>query len=398
MRVFLAAFGDAGHVFPVTALACALRDRGHDVTVETYVRWQPDIEREGLGFVAAAEFPPPDSGGRWFLPPFLAAEQATPVTREALRALQPDLVVSDILTIAPPLAAELEGIPVATLIPHVDPRPHRGHPPYSLGARLPRTAVGRAWWTLLDPLVRLGGRIGRDELNATRQNVGLPPLAHIHNGISARLAIVATFPQLEYPRRMPEPNTHVVGPLQWEPQADPVDLPRGDPSWPLVLVAPSTAQDPDARLLRAAAAGLADLPIRLLITTNHRPPEGGLSLEAPNVRVVDWLSYAQTMPQADVVVCHGGHGTMTRALASGAVPVVWPAWGDMGENAARLAWAGAGVRIPRRFLTAGTLRLAVLEALSDRRLHERAGALRDWIATNDPARTAAALVEDAAHG
>ena len=56
--------------------------------------------------------------------------------------------------------------------------------------------------------------------------------------------------------------------------------------WPLVLVAPSTAQDPTGRLLIAAANGLSDLPIRLLITTNRRPPAGGLrALEAAGAGV-----------------------------------------------------------------------------------------------------------------
>ena len=36
--------------------------------------------------------------------------------------LRPDAVVADILTLAPALAGELEGVPVATVIPHTDPR------------------------------------------------------------------------------------------------------------------------------------------------------------------------------------------------------------------------------------------------------------------------------------
>ena len=35
----------------------------------------------------------------------------------------------------------------------------------------------------------------------------------------------------------------------------------------------------------------------------------------------------------------------------------------MNENAARLDWAGAGVRVPRRFVTPRVLRLAVERAL-----------------------------------
>ena len=62
-------------------------------------------------------------------------------TRPLVAALRPDVVVADILTLAPALAAELEGMRVATVIPHLDPRTERGWPPFSLGARRPRTAA-----------------------------------------------------------------------------------------------------------------------------------------------------------------------------------------------------------------------------------------------------------------
>ncbi len=393
MRAFLAAFGDAGHVFPVLALGRALRARGHEVTVETFTRWQADVEAEGLRFVAAPEFDPPADEPAWFLPPFVAAGRAVPLTRSELRSWRPDVVVSDILTVAPPLAAELEGIPSATLIPHFDPRPVRGFPPYSVGARLPRTAIGRWWWARFHRLVSHGGALGRDELNGVRTRVGLAPQGHIHNGISRTLAICATFPQLEYPRPVPEPNTHVVGPLLWEPADGEFTMPGGD--GPLVVVAPSTAHDPGGRLVRAATDGLAELPIRLLISTNHRTPASGLRA-GTNTTVVDWLSYSRAFAHADAVICHGGHGTMVRALACGAVPVIWPVAGDMGENAARADYAGAGVRIPRRFLSATTLRLATERALCERPLHDRAGQLAAWAADHDPAATAAALVESIA--
>lgn len=390
MRAFLAAFGDAGHVFPILALGCALRDRGHEVTVETFGRWRDDVEAEGLRFVAAPEFEGDAQAPAWFLPPFVAASRAVPLTRAELRAWRPDVVVSDILTVAPPLAAELERIPVATLIPHFDPRPVRGFPPYAVGARLPRTPLGRLWWARFDRIVRHGGRLGRDELNGVRARVGLEPQDHIHNGISTTLALCATFPQLEYPRPVAEPNTHVVGPLQWEPAGGDAVLPEGE--GPLVVVAPSTAHDPDGRLVDAAADGLAGLPVRLLISTNHRRAPARSRLAA-NTTVVDWLSYSRTFPHADVVICHGGHGTLVRALACGAVPVVWPVAGDMGENAARVDHAGAGVRIPRRFLSPRTLRLATERALCEPALRARAGRLADWAASHDPAGEAARLVE-----
>jgi UDP:flavonoid glycosyltransferase YjiC (YdhE family) len=262
-----------------------------------------------------------------------------------------------------------------------------------VGARLPRTVVGRRLWGAAARVTDAGLERGRRELNETRARLGLAPLDRVHGGISPSLALVATFPQLEYPRDVEPPSTHVVGPLMWEPPFDEVALPPGDA--PLVLVAPSTSQDPSHRLLRAALAGLADLPVRVLASLNYRPLPAPADVPV-NARLVDWVSYARTMPRCGVVVCHGGHGTVARALASGCVVVAVPAAGDMNENAARIDWAGVGVRVPRRLCRPGPVRLAVERALADPRLRWRTGELSAWAREHDGAARAADLVEELA--
>jgi UDP:flavonoid glycosyltransferase YjiC (YdhE family) len=176
----------------------------------------------------------------------------------------------------------------------------------------------------------------------------------------------------------------------WEPPTGDVALPPGDA--PLVLVAPSTAQDAEHRLLRAALKGLADAPVRVLATWNRRLPSHPLSVPE-NARLVEWVSYSRTMPHCDVVVCHAGHGTLVRALASGCAVVAAPAAGDMNENAARLDWSGAGVRVPRRFVSPRPLRLAVERALYEPAIRARARELAVWSDANDPADAAAVLIE-----
>jgi UDP:flavonoid glycosyltransferase YjiC (YdhE family) len=359
------------------------------VALQTWSRWADDVRAAGMSFEPAPEYHVFPTRERP-LKPYEAVARATADTRPLVASLRPDVVVADILTLAPALAAELEGVPVATVIPHVDPRSAPGWPPYSLGARLPRTAVGRRGWHALSRVTDAGLEHGRRELNETRRRLDLPPLAHVHGGISRALAMVATFPALEYPRAVPEPATHVVGPLLWEPPFGEVELPAGDA--PLVLVAPSTSQDPSHRLLRAALRGLADAPVRVLATWNRRPPGSPIDVPA-NARLVEWVSYARTMPRCDVVVCHGGHGTVARALASGCVVVAVPAAGDMNENAARLDWAGLGVRVPRRLCAPGPVRLAVDRALAEPRLRANARAAAAWLDGHDPGARAAELIE-----
>jgi MGT family glycosyltransferase len=385
----LAAFGDPGHAFPAIALGRALAARGHEVLLETWSRWREHVEREGMRFAAAPEYLVFPTEKRK-LKPYQAAVRASKETAATIEDFDPDVVVADILTSAASLAAQACGRRWVTLVPHVMPVSEPGFPPYSIGARLPRTPLGRTLWRALEPVTRGGLERGRDQLNGARTRVGLPPLDYVHGGISHELALVATFPQLEYPRANALPWMRVTGPLLWEQPFGDVELPPGDA--PLVLVAPSTSQDPEQRMLAAALDGLAGEPVRVLASTNRRPPAGPLRVPA-NARLVDWVSYARTMPLCDAVVCHAGHGTVVRALASGAPVVACPAAGDMGENAARVAWAGVGVGLPRRLITARGVRLAVRRVLTDERYRRRAQSLADWARHNDGAAVAADALE-----
>ena len=366
----------------------ALVGRGHAVCLQTWKRWAEDVEREGIEFAQAPEYSVFPTGRD--LTPYEAAVEATRETVPLIESFDPDVVVADILTAVGGLSAGVAERPFATLVPHVLPTSEAGLPPYSIGARLPRTAFGRRAWGALQPLLRRGEERGRDELNAARAKVGLPPLDYTHNGISRELALVATFPQLEYPRREWDPAFEITGPLLWERPADDVELPPGDA--PLVLIAPSTSQDPDGRMIAAALAGLASEPVRVIATTNR--PGMPLPANVPaNARVVDWLSYSRTMPRCAAVVCHAGHGTVARALSYG-VPIVGaPAAGDMAENASRIAWAGCGVSLPRRMVTAPGIRLAVRKLLAEGRYTSRARDLAAWSAEHDGGATAAEALE-----
>lgn len=386
LRLLVAAFGDPGHAFPAIALARALRKRGHEVVVETWEHWREAVEEAGLRFAAAEEytvFPPPPQGL------YADAADAAIALRPLFDELRPDAVVSDILTLAPTLAAEAAGCRLATLVPHVHPVHEPGQPFFAFGWMPPRTPAGRAAWRAALPVLERGLERGREELNESRERVGLPPVDRFHGGISERLAMVATFPQLEYPRRWPA-GVHVTGPMIAERPHPPVELPGGDA--PLVLVAASTAQDPGRDLPRVALEALAEEPVRVIATLN----EPGARWDGPvpaNARVVDWLSYGQVMPLAALVVCGGGHGTLVRALAEGAPVLVSPKHGDQPENGARLAWAGAGLSLPTALSRPGPVRWAARRILADPAFAARARALAAWDRANDGAGRGAELVE-----
>ncbi len=384
----MAAFGDPGHAYPAIALGRALARRGHRVVLESWERWREAVENAGLEFTAAEEyrtFPPPRPDSAEGAGAADAARALAPLLEE----LRPQLVVSDILTLAPSLAADVAGVTRATLIPHVYPVQESGLPFFAIGAQPPRTGVGRAGWTAALPVLETGLRRGRRELNQQRAALGLAPLERFHGGISAELAMVATFPQLEY-RRAWTQGVAVTGPMTFELPYPEIELPHGEE--PLVLVAPSTSQDPENRLVRAALKALAGEPVRVVATINREascePPE-----VPPNAILVDWLSYSQVMPMASLVVCHGGHGTVARTLGEGVPVLTSPVAGDMNETAARIAWAGVGLSVPWRFCRPGPLRWAARQILEDPRYTMRAEAIAAWGRVHDGAVRGAELVE-----
>lgn len=396
MRALVASVGWTGHLFPALALARELDNRGHEVLVETFEGWRSVVEDDlGLRFAPATEqIAFGEAQGRPQAPGLAdAARDLDPL----LRDFEPDVVVHDMWTLAPALAAELAAVPRVTLIPHPYPVREPGLPLYPLGLLPARTPLGRAAWRAMWPAVgtRLPNtrlRRVRADLDAVRARLGLGPVAGYDGEISRELALVATMPQLEYPRRWPA-HVHVTGPMPFELPHDEIELPPGDE--PVVLVASSTGRDPEHELALVAIEALRDEPVRVVVALNRR----GAAWEGPvaaNATVLDWVSYSQLMPRAAAVVCHGGHGTVARALVAGAPLLVAPRAGDQAENGARVAWAGAGLMLPNRLLAPSSLRAALRRLLSDASFADRAHAIRDSNRGADGAATGAGLVEDLA--
>ncbi len=388
LRVLLAAFGDAGHIFPAISLGRALAARGHDVVIETWEERRAAVETAGLGFTAAEEyrmFPPPD-------PDSEVGEHAAEAARALLPLLEemrPEVVVSDILTLAPALAAEKVGIARATLIPHIYPVVEPGMPFFAVGLAPPRTAIGKGIWRAGTRLLNVGLEHGRRDLNVQRARMELPEVRHYHAGISTELALVATFPQLEYPRDWPG-NVEITGPMIFEPPHPKIDLPPG--RGPLVLIAPSTAHDSSNHLVRTALDALADEPVRVVATTNRVIPQSPIKVP-PNAVLVDWLSYGQLMPAASLVISHGGHGTIARALDAGTPVLVCPIIGDMSETAMRVTWARLGLSLPWRLCRSAALLWAVRRILGDPSFTRRATSLSRWSGDHNGADRGAELVE-----
>jgi UDP:flavonoid glycosyltransferase YjiC (YdhE family) len=130
----------------------------------------------------------------------------------------------------------------------------------------------------------------------------------------------------------------------------------------------------------------------VVATTNRVAPQRPIEVPA-NAKLVEWLSYSQLMPAASLVVSHGGHGTVARALGAGTPVLVCPIIGDMSETAMRVDWAGAGLSLPWRLCRPAPLRWAARRLLREPSFAAGAEEIAAWSKENDGAARGAELVE-----
>jgi UDP:flavonoid glycosyltransferase YjiC (YdhE family) len=99
------------------------------------------------------------------------------------------------------------------------------------------------------------------------------------------------------------------------------------------------------------------------------------------------------MPAASLVISHGGHGTVARALGAGTPILICPIIGDMSETAMRVSWAGAGLSLPWRLCKPAPLRWSARRILQDPSFAAEAEKIAAWGREHDGAARGAELVE-----
>jgi MGT family glycosyltransferase len=285
-----------------------------------------------------------------------------------------DVVVVDTLIPAALSGAEAAGVPSVLLMHGTYLLPRAGAPPFGMGLLPARGSLGRlrdrAAWSLTMALFRTG----MPALNQARAELGLTPLGNPDElAATADRILVCTSPSFDFAAGGVAGNVRYVG-----PQLDDADGGAWEDPWPgaadrpLVLVALSSTVMRQEDLLQRAANALGQLPVHALVTTGPAVDPG--VIRAPqNVTVRRWARHADVLPRCSAVITHGGHGTVIKALAAGVPLVVAPLGRDQPDIAARVVYAGAGLRV-RKNASTEALQAAIGRVLDDDRY--RAGARR----------------------
>jgi MGT family glycosyltransferase len=98
-----------------------------------------------------------------------------------------------------------------------------------------------------------------------------------------------------------------------------------------------------ADVYRTALHAVDGLEARVLLTVGRHFDRSGLGPIPRNVHVEAWVEQQRVLDETDVVVCHGGSGTVFGALASGVPVVVVPVFADQFDNGRRVAASRAGL-------------------------------------------------------
>jgi UDP:flavonoid glycosyltransferase YjiC (YdhE family) len=358
MRVAVVAGPEAGHAFPAIALCLRFLAAGDKPVLLTGSQWLDTAAAAGIEAIELCGLDPEasddaeDAGAKIHQ----RAARMAMLNRPALQGLRPDLVVSDVITVCGGMAAELMGVPWVELSPHPLYRPSKGLPPIGTGLAPGAGINGRLRDTVMRALTARSIRVGDRQRAAARATIGLPA-----RDPGPRRRLIATLPALEVPRPDWPDVAVIVGPLHFEPTADVVAVPAGD--GPVIVVAPSTAV--------TGAPGLAECALEHLVPGRTLPAGsrvvvsrlGGDDVATPPWATVGRVRQDDLLRVADVVLCGGGHGMLSKTLLAGVPLVVVPGGGDQWELANRVLRQGSARLV--RPLTGDALVEAVGEVLSD---------------------------------
>lgn len=406
LRIVVAGWEGGGNVPPTLGAVEALCARGHEVTLVADDSIATDARAAGAYFVGWKRAPNrPDRSpatalvrdGEWPDPFAVMAAWAERIFITPSEAYARDLI--EVMTVRPAdvlvasdllfgsmLAGEVAQIPTAVLAPNVSLSPLPGHPPFGPGF-LPATSAAdherdRAVAGAVEEL--WNGFL--PQLNAARAALGLTPLTRVLDQMrAADLHLLATSAAFDFPvAGLPE-DVRYIGPMLREPSwaASSPEAFEGA-AGPRVLVSFSTTEQGQGAVLARLVDVLGTLPVEAVVTLGDMLEASDLPAH-PNVRIVASASHEAILPRATLAITHGGHGTTLRALRHGVPLLVLPMGRDQNENAARVEYHGAGLRLDPASDT-GTIAAAICRLIDQPAFAQNARRMADALRAEAPAR------------
>jgi UDP:flavonoid glycosyltransferase YjiC (YdhE family) len=322
-HILFLAFSGGGNLPPSLGIAQELAARGHEVVFAGDPEMMPRLKPTPFraielkqAYAQLDRYPEHPAFGRWFC--LLTSFAVEAEVGAIIEAENPDFVLIDFMFLAALNQARNFARPSAVM-------------------------AHMAFYRVADAFRGLT-RV----CSGIREQLGFPALPSFDDLVFSRdRVIVTSLAAIDHaPSALPMTrNVCHVGPaLKTEAHARPLDLPW-DPSGSVPLVLVSFSTDPiqaTPDLIERSLAALGRLDVHVVATVGTGVDIGKLS--APrNALVVEAGDHDRLMAEAALVVTHGGHGTMMRALKHGVPMLVMPGIApDQPLNGATVEELGAG--------------------------------------------------------
>lgn len=366
MRVLFTTNSGSGHWHPLVPFADALRTAGHEVAFATAPSSCAAISALGFRcFFAGADETADEAQARrlraalpgteaaaWNWQHLFAgvwAERRLPELLAICTEWSPTILVREDMEFTGCIAAEHAGLPHAVV----------------------QVTAWRPWF---HPLIV-------SPLNRLRQSAGLPPdpdLAMLY-----RHLLIVPAPPSYFDSASPLPETaHAVRHVAFDRSGE-----ERVPAWldnlpdrPIVYATMGTAFNRVAGILGAVVEGLRNEPITLIVTTGRDQDPADFGPQPPNVHLERYVPQSLLFPHCDLVLTHGGSGTVMTALGHGLPMVIVPVSADQPDNALRCEQIGVAKVIPSHNRAPDAIRNAVRDVLGDPTYRRHAEQLRDEMA------------------
>lgn len=394
-----------GHVNPFLPVVSHLINEGHEVVWICGREYRQKIEATGAKFVPMPlEFDPNGTPIYEFKPElkklkgiaqikfyiktwcYDAVKPTMKIIDDIRKKFDPDLYLSDPMVYAPYLAAEMLNRPCINL--HVLPLTlsSKDHGPFGTGIGPTASILGKWRIRLLNFLVdNLVFRDLKKAGNAMRKGHGREPYDHIFNDFlkNATTVFATTVPGFDYPRSDMPDNIRYVGPI----------LPKATPDfiaptwWPelfderkVVLVNQGTIANDITELILPTIEALKDEDVLIIAV----PVTEEIKDLPNNVKVAEFIPFANLLPHVDVMVTNGGYGATHMALAHG-IPLVCSGGSeDKMEVSARTAYSGCGINLKRLSPSSTEIQKAIKIVFQNSSFKENAGRLKKEIQSYHP--------------
>lgn len=399
---------DLGLPTRLVPIARELADGGHEVAVFNPAPAPSKLIAEaGLRNLPMPSRPMPSpvmdlaqAGAAWDVEEFFAAlyldEEATrgelAVYMDVIRDFDPDVVI-DSFGLLTCLAARAVSVPLVTV----------------LQGNIHPASDGFLWWKKKRPA---GLPSAAALINRLAAENGVAPVERCVDLMAGDLSLILGTHETD-----PLPagtSVEYVGPIVWQRNNDtlPEWVTRLNPDKPIVWVysgnpryAPVPTPIDSIVVIRAAIAALKDAPVQVVLTTGFQDLPVELGTLPLNFSHAPYLPGNAMAAKCDLMVHHGGHGSVMTGLRAGTPAVIVPTITERESNARRLVALGAGeIVMPvdglngEKTIDASEFEAAVLRVLKDPAYRRSAQRVSESMQGYGGAKAAADKVEKFAAG